>query len=62
MGKPDLANKLAEDDGVTTRIKVLAARAILDEATEGTTVLHRYQPKAPRVGWARRLLNWFRRG
>ncbi len=34
-------------------------RLLVEEITEGTTMLHRYQPKAARVSWARRLLNWF---
>ncbi len=35
-------------------------RLLMEEITEGegTTVRHRYQPKAARVSSARRLLNW----
>ncbi len=59
MRERDLENTDAGNDDATSRIKVLAARAILEEATEGTTVRHR-QP--PRVSWVRRLLNWFTGG
>ena len=48
----DLLNKDVGGDGATTGIKAL------EEATEDSTVLHRYQP--PHVSWLRRLLNWFR--
>ncbi len=34
-------------------------RLLVEEITEGTTMLQRYQPKAARVSSARRLLNWF---
>jgi len=62
MGKPDLADKDAGDHRLTNAIKVREARAMLEEITESerTTALHHYQPKAARVGWARRLLNWFK--
>ncbi len=34
---------------------------MLEEITEGTTARHHYEPRAARVSWVRRLLNWFRR-
>ncbi len=46
----------------TNTIQVRAAKATLDKITEGTTVQHRYQPKAARVSWTQRVLSWFRRG
>ena len=60
-GKTDLDGLFVSANDLTTRQKVLQAKAILEEATEGTTRVHRYQPKAPHVSWVRRLLNWFRR-
>ena len=38
----------------------LLDQSMLEEIIEGEspTVRHRYQPKAARVSWARRLLNW----
>ncbi len=61
--KTKLLQSLAEllPEGTTNRIKVLEARATLEEIAEGTTVLHRYEPKVPRASWLRRLLNWIRR-
>ncbi len=51
----------AGNGDATSTIKVPEARVIVEEITEGTTMQHRYQPKAARVSWARRLLNWFMR-
>ncbi len=61
--KTKLLQSLAEllPEGTTNRIKVLEARATLEEMAEGTTVLHRYEPTEPRVSWVQRLINWFRR-
>ena len=44
----------------TNTIQVRAAKATLDKITEGTTVQHRYQPKAARVSWTERVLGWLR--
>ncbi len=49
------------DTGATTAMKVLETRAMVEEMTGGSTVLHHYQPKAVRVSWMRRVLDWFRR-
>ena len=35
--------------------------AMLEEITEGDTVRHCYQPKAARVSWTQRVLDWFRK-
>ena len=32
------------------------SRLLVEEITEGTTMLHRYQPEAARVSWVRRVL------
>jgi len=45
----------------TSRIKVRQAMAILEEMTEGTTVLHRYQPEVAPLSWMQRVLAWFRK-
>ncbi len=55
-----LAELLGRED-TTNTLKILKARAMLEEITEGTTVQHRYQPKATRVSWTQRVLRWFRR-
>ncbi len=55
-----LGNTLGQEVSTNT-IQVRAAKATLDKITEGTPVQHRYQPKAVRVSWTQRLLNWFRR-
>jgi len=34
-------------------------KLLVEEITEGTTMLHRYQP--PRVSWTQRVLGWFRK-
>lgn len=60
-GKTDLDSLFISENGGTTSRKVLQAKAILEDATEGTTVVHRYQPKAPHISRVRRLLNWFKR-
>ncbi len=52
-----LAELLGRED-TTITLKILKARAMLEEITEGTTVQHRYQP--PRVSWTQRVLSWFR--
>jgi len=59
--KADFFDSLAElsSEDATSRLKVREAMAILEEATEGTTVLHRYQPEAARVSWVQRVLSWF---
>ena len=59
--EPDSADEDAGENGATSTIKVLEARFMLEEITEGadTTVRHRYQPKAARVSSVRRPLNWF---
>jgi hypothetical protein len=49
------------DTDITSAIKVLETRAMLEEMTEDSTVLHHYQPKAVRVSWMQRVLGWFRR-
>ena len=59
MDKTGAAYEHLDDDDGTTISKVRAARAILEEATGSTTVLHRKQ--LPRVSWARRLLDWFKK-
>ncbi len=55
----DSADKDAGYYGATSAIQVRKARAMLEEITEGTRALHHYQPRAARVSWVRRLLNWF---
>ena len=59
MDKTSAPYEHLEDEDGTTISKVRAARAILEEATGSTTVLHRKQ--LPRVGWVRRILNWFKK-
>ena len=54
----DIFDEIGTD--ATSTIKVLETRAMLDEMTEGSTVLHNYQPKAVRVSWVQRVLGWFR--
>ena len=49
-----------KSDDATSRIKVRQAMAILEEMTEGTTVLHRYEPDVVRVSWMQRVLAWFK--
>lgn len=49
------------DTDATSAMKVLAARTMIEEMTEGSTVLHHYQPKAVRMSWMRRIFAWFRR-
>jgi len=51
-----------QSDDATTRIKVRQAMAILEEMTEGTTVLHRYPPDVAPISWMQRVLAWFRKG
>ena len=60
-GKTHLDSLFVSENDATSIQKVLQAKAILEEATEGTTIVHRVQSEAPRVSWVRRLLNWFRR-
>ena len=57
----DSAGKDVGNDDATSRIGVIRATAMLEEIIEGEspTVRHHFQPKAARVSWARRLLNWF---
>jgi hypothetical protein len=55
----DILDEISTD--ITSAIKVLETRAMVEEMTEGSTVLHHYQPKAVRVSWMRRVLDWFRR-
>ena len=59
MDKTSAAYEHLEEDEGTTISKVRAARAILEEATGSTTVLHRKE--LPRVSWARRILSWFKK-
>ena len=54
-----LTKDLREDPMSATKVR--EAMTILEEMTEGTTVLHRYQPKVARVGWLQCVLGWFRR-
>ena len=49
------------DTDATSAMKVRAARTIVEEMTEGSTVLHHYQPKAARINWLRRVFAWIRR-
>jgi hypothetical protein len=58
---PDLTDRLADHDGVTTTMKVLQAKAILDEATQETMTMRRRQLKQHRGNWLRRLFGWFKR-
>ncbi len=51
----DSASEDAGNGDTTSRIR---RRVMMEEITEGTTMLHRYQPKAARVSSVRRLLNW----
>ena len=57
--KPDSMGNDAENDDVTSGITTIRAKVMMEKITEGTTMQHRYQPKAARVSRARRLLNWF---
>lgn len=61
MHKTERAIKEDGDGEATTRIQPAEVMAILEDGSEDTTVLHRYESKAPRVSWVRRMLNWFRR-
>ncbi len=54
-------NDAGNDDVITSRIKTIREKAMLEEVVEGTTGRHRYQPKDARVGWTRRVLSWFGR-
>ena len=35
-------------------------RVLMEEITEGSTVVHQYPLEKPTVSWVRRLLNWFK--
>ncbi len=48
------------DTDATTAMKVLAARTMVEEMIEGSTVLHHYQRKAVQVSWMQRLVRWAR--
>ena len=52
-----LGESLGRDD-TTSTLKVLEAKTTLEKITEGTTVRHRYQPRAVRASSVRRPLNW----
>ena len=60
--KLDSTGTSVRTDDATTRIKVRQAMAILEEMTEGTTVLHRYPPDVAPTSWMQRVLAWFRKG
>ena len=49
------------DTDATTAMQVLAARTMVEEMTEGSTVIHHYQPREVRISWMRRVRRWFRR-
>ncbi len=57
--KLDITDTFVPYDDHTSQTKLLKA---LGESLgqEGTTVQHRYQPKAARVSWTQRVLSWFR--
>ena len=56
----DSADKDAGDDAaassITTRLKTITMKAMLEEVTDGTTGRRRY-----RLKWNERVLTWFRR-
>ncbi len=47
------------DTDATSALKVLETRTMVEEMTDGSTVLHHYQAKAVRVSWMRRVLGLF---
>jgi len=53
--------KPGQVDDTSSRSKVRQAMAILEEMTEGTTVLHRCQPEVAPASWMQRVLAWFRK-
>ncbi len=55
-----LGGVLGEEDG-TTVTKVLEAQATLREITENSPLEQLQQPEATQVGWAQRILAWFRK-
>lgn len=55
------SDRVEADEDLTTSAKVLAAKAILEEATEGTTVIQRHLPKPARFAWMRRVVDWLAR-
>ena len=61
MREPELAIKDDENGEATTRIQPADVLDILEDGAEDTTLIHRYQPETPRVGWLRRILNWIKR-
>ncbi len=56
----DLGESLGQDVATNT-IQVRQAKATLDEMTKRLPVLDRHPPKAARVSWTQRVLNWFSR-
>ena len=56
-----LGGALGEEDG-TTVTKVLEAQATLREMTGNNPLEQLHQPEAAQVGWAQRVLAWFRKG
>jgi hypothetical protein len=55
---PDVLDEI--DTDATSAMKVLETRAMVEKMTEGSTVLHDYQPKAVRVNWMRRVCKGLR--
>lgn len=63
MREPELAIKDDENGEATTRIQPADPADVLDileDGPEDTTLIHRYQPETPRVGWLQRVLNWIK--
>ena len=53
--KTDVTDTFVPDFNLTGTNRVL-----MEEITEGSTVIHQYHPEEPHVGWVQRLLDWFR--
>ena len=58
--QPRPATHPIDQNELTTTMRVLQARAILDEATGGSTTVRRQQFNGRRVSWMWRLLNKLR--
>ncbi len=61
MDEPDSVDNDAGNTGITSRIKTIKQKAMLEEVTEATTRRHRIQTKAARVSRTQSGLNGFRR-
>ena len=59
--KPNVESELFDHDGLTTTMKVLQAKEILEELAKDEPMGHRQQSRKRRGGWLRRLFGRFRR-